>query len=169
MDHCFVVNEREIADNFQIVYTTKTEKGMSASNVITSPSTPTSQSGLSKLSKTKRRKRKGSHNSNASIISIDHVSLKKLRKFQDKISKENKKQKQLYQEKKRKAYMKKYELVEKDEINKKSKAFTSPSYDSPQHSKSSLHPSDYSPQQQGQMEDITVEELMPLIRNLYVF
>eukprot|EP01084_Bolivina_argentea_P188030 323762_1 len=153
--------------------------------------TTTTKSGTSQLSinkpksksKSRHRKRRNSNNSVASIVSIDPVSLKNLRAFQAKVAQENKKQKALYMQQKKSQFedfSKKYiatELKEDDDDESFSKSHSD--FDTTKPSKSSKmyhHHDIYEPSSSKgtptsidpnqAMEDITVEELLPLIKNL---
>lgn len=157
------------------------------------PSSTKDKSSRKSKSKSSRRKRRGSGASNASIISIDYASLKKLRKFQAKVEKENKKQKKLYQQQKLSKFQdlgqkfieqdKYHEFKEGQEDdesfdtykssntsinklggrNKKTDSYFDENYDTNLSYDSSG--SSYNKDKQGEV-DITVEELLPLIKNL---
>eukprot|EP00484_Ammonia_sp_Unknown_P029373 CAMPEP_0197031378 /NCGR_PEP_ID=MMETSP1384-20130603/10398_1 /TAXON_ID=29189 /ORGANISM="Ammonia sp." /LENGTH=657 /DNA_ID=CAMNT_0042460895 /DNA_START=182 /DNA_END=2152 /DNA_ORIENTATION=+ len=144
---------------------------------MSSKDTPSKPSTKSKGSRERRRKRKvNSRGSNASIISIDYASLKKLRKFQEKVAKENQKQSQIYHAQKRSQfedYTKKFmeadkELKEEQEEDTSSFDVTKPSdvdnYSAYDSSASSQQTKENSTA--NGMADITVEELLPIIKKL---
>jgi len=154
---------------------------------MSNPNTPTgtSSSKVDKKSKSSKRKtkhrRRGSGNSNASIISIDYASLKKLRKFQDKVEKENKKQRQLYDAQKQsklESMSKQLEIKEDTEDDSGFHVAKSSSSHAHAHHQHQLAGSDQSQdtdkfsydssssKEVDGMVDITVEELLPILKNM---